>query len=142
MSLIITLYRNKGLKSINKKLLGLYLLNVSDILFSLFLINTGMCYEFNSLMNFVISRNQVFSVLLKIVIPLILLVFIGFRIKHASEPQLHKANIIITTILLAYTLMNLSHVLWTIVYVLTYWPKLFLNSMGVIFVSLLKTVLK
>ncbi|WP_017414386.1 DUF5658 family protein [Clostridium tunisiense] len=118
MSLIITLYRNKGLKSINKKLLGLYLLNVSDILFSLFLINTGMCYEFNSLMNYVISRNQVFSVFIKVVIPLILLMFIGFRIKVASEPQLYKANIIITTILLAYTLINLSHILWTILYFL------------------------
>lgn len=118
MSLISALFKNKDLNSIKKKLIGLYLLNVSDILFSLFLINIGMCYEFNSLMSFIISRSQVVSVFIKIFLPLILLIFIEFRMKGASEGQLYKANIIITTAILIYTLINMSHILWTTIYLL------------------------
>lgn len=118
MSFISNLYRKKDLKSINKKLIGIYLLNVSDIIFTLFLLNTGLFIEINSIMSYVINNNNVLSILIKVIVPLILLVVIALRIEDATEKQLHRSNIIITSMLLVYALIDVSHILWTTMYII------------------------
>lgn len=116
MSLIITFLKVKDLNSIYKKLIGLYILNVTDIIFTLFLINTGLFIEANYIMSNIININQLFSVLIKVLIPLILLASVAFSMRNADEKQLYKSNILINIAFIVYLLINISHILWITLY--------------------------
>jgi len=116
MSLIITFLKSKDLNSIYKKLTALYILNVTDIIFTLFLINTGLFIEANYIMSNIININQLLSVLIKVFVPLILFVCIAFRMRNAREKQLYNANILMNIALISYFLINISHIIWITLY--------------------------
>ena len=50
MSFIISVLKTGDLSSIRRKLIALYIFNVTDIVFTLFLVNTGMFLEANTIM--------------------------------------------------------------------------------------------
>ncbi len=94
--------------NIKYKLLLLYLLNVSDILFTLILLSTGLFVEVNSLMLTAVQSLSG-SFLLKIVLPAILLLYLYLRMKKATETQLKQSNLILNVITGVYILINTSH---------------------------------
>lgn len=48
----------------------------------------------------------------KIIIPLLLVMYIWFRVKDATEVQLKNSNMWVTGCMLLYTFICLSHVFW------------------------------
>lgn len=107
----------EDIKSIGKKFILIYILNVSDILFTLLLLNTGLFEEGNTFMK-TITDSNILSIIIKIAVPMILLIFIYVRMQKATAKQLHISNIITTVCLAFYFLINISHLIWGTVYLL------------------------
>lgn len=103
------------LKSIRIKLWLIYFLNLTDVIFTIFLINTGYFTETNLIMKNVIN-NSIISISIKGLVPLFLIVILCLRIKKASTRQLYLSNILVMICFLCYTVVNMSHILWTILY--------------------------
>jgi len=129
MSFIIGALKTKNLCSIRKKLITLYILNLTDIIFTLFLVNTGMFFEANAIMAPVVNNMQVLSLIIKIMVPLALLLWVYQRMKKATPKQLHQSNLIIIAWVILYGLINIFHVVWSMLYVM--------NSIGLLFINLI-----
>jgi len=117
MSYIITLIKTGHLGSIRRKLIAMYLLNVTDIIFTIFLVNTGMFVEANAIMAPFVNSSQLSIIIVKIVIPFVLLICVYKRMKDATEKQLYQSNFIINGCLIFYALINIFHVIWSILYI-------------------------
>lgn len=108
---MLTFIKKYEIETIKKKFILLYLLNVTDIIFTLILLQTGYFAEANILMVDAVS-NPVASLLIKIIIPAILLLYIYHRMKGANGDQLKAANVAINISLSLYTFVNLTHLVW------------------------------
>lgn len=117
MFFIINLLKTRDLVLIKKKLITIYILNISDIIFTIFLVKTGMFLEANAVMAQFVYNRQSLSIIIKVVIPFILLLGVYQRMKNATEKQLYQSNIMINVCLIFYGLINISHVVWSILYV-------------------------
>ncbi|MDD3174292.1 MAG: DUF5658 family protein [Herbinix sp.] len=108
---MVAFIKNYNLVSIKKKFMLLYLLNVTDIIFTLLLLKTGYFAEVNILMVNAV-QSPAASILLKVILPAILLFYIYQHIKDAEVLQLKTANIAANISLTLYSLVNLSHLVW------------------------------
>ena len=104
-------------KNIQKKFILLYSLNISDILFTLVLLKTGLFREVNGIVAEFVG-NTALSLFLKIVLVGILIFIIFKRMESATEKQLRKSNIIIDIALLSYIIINLMHLSYVLLYVI------------------------
>lgn len=104
-----TLKHNNTHRLINK-IFALYLLNISDIIFTLELLKSGYYKEANSLIVPLLTNIHAL-ILAKIVLPAFLLSFIALRLKNATKEQLIVSNVLINAITFIYILINISHVL-------------------------------
>jgi len=109
---MIAFIKDYKLVVMKKKFLLLYLLNVSDIIFTVLLLQTGYFEEVNVFMVNAV-RSPIASILLKIILPAILLYLIYNRMKDSDQVQLKAANIAVNIALTIYVLVNLSHIVWT-----------------------------
>lgn len=105
--------RDNDYKNLKIKLFLLYFFNVSDIVLTLLLLQTGYFMEVNSVMADIVS-NPLLSIFLKIFVVLMLILFLCKRMKRANPKQLFYSNIIICFAVLIYIFINLSHILWII----------------------------
>lgn len=103
--------KNYSLRNIRNKLLILYILNVTDIIFTILLLSTGFYMEANSLMAKALHHPSI-GLISKIVLPAVLFIFIFYRMKKATEKQLKQSNFLIIGAIILYTLINMSHLLW------------------------------
>lgn len=108
--------RSYNYETIQKKFILLYSLNISDILFTLILVETGLFREANVVMIKVIE-NTMFSLLLKVVVVGILIFIIYRRMAGATEKQLRISNIIINGAITIYEIINIMHIINLILYV-------------------------
>ena len=95
------------------KCIVLYILNVTDIIFTYKLLDTGEFIEANGIMNMIIP-NKLITIIVKVFIVLFLLIYLYIRLKEADETQKKICNILITMLLIFYTLINVSHIYWMI----------------------------
>lgn len=109
---MVAFIKNYQLYFIRKKLIILYILNITDIIFTLALLETGYFKEANIFMARAVEIPFI-SFILKIIFPAILLFILYKRICLADNKQLHAANIGIIISLTMYTLVNISHLVWT-----------------------------
>ena len=116
MSFIIAVIKTGDLCSIRKKLIAIYIMNVTDIIFTIFLVNTGMFLEINAIMAPIVNNRQLLSIIIKIAIPFVLLFWVYGRMRKATEKQLYQSNILTNGCLIFYVLVNISHIIWTILY--------------------------
>jgi hypothetical protein len=117
--MLLAFLKNNNLKLIRHKLLFIYILNVSDIVFTQLLLGTGYFIEANIFMRSLVE-NQWESILVKTIFVLLLLAFIWFRIGSATERQLITSNKVINTCLIFYFIINFSHITWSIAAVLLF----------------------
>lgn len=117
--IMINFTRNYSLDHIRNKLILLYILNVTDIIFTFLLLSTGLFIEANVFMVQAVESVPM-SLMLKIILPAVLLIYIHFRMQGATESQLKKSNIFINGAVAFYGLINLSHVFWSIVLILVH----------------------
>lgn len=108
---MLTYVKDYSLDNLKNKLLVLYVLNITDIIFTLLLLNTGYYMEANILMNSAV-QSYAASFCLKVLLPGILLLYVFFRLKSANERQLRNSNIMISGITVVYAFINLSHLVW------------------------------
>jgi hypothetical protein len=107
---LVSFIKNYTLENIKYKFLILYLLNVTDIFFTLLLLSTGLFMEANTLMVKAVQSLSA-SFLLKIVLPAALLLYLYLRMKRASEKQLKQSNIVLNIATAIYALINISHLI-------------------------------
>lgn len=103
--------KDYSLENLKNKLIVLYVLNVTDIVLTLFLLNTGYYTEANILMTSAV-QSYAASFSLKVLLPAILLLYVCYRLKSANEQQLKNSNIMISGITVLYAIINLSHLVW------------------------------
>ncbi len=108
---MITFIKSYELITIRKKLILLYLLNVTDILFTLALLQTGFFTEANIFMVNAV-QSPIASFLLKIILPAGLLYYLYRRICQSDASQMKVSNIGINISLTIYALVNLTHLIW------------------------------
>jgi len=108
---MITFIKSYNFITIKKKLILLYILNVTDLIFTLLLLNTGLFMEMNLLMSKTV-QNYGASFVLKVILPAVILFYLYLRIQKASQTQLKKANVIINIAVIIYALVNVSHFVW------------------------------
>jgi hypothetical protein len=110
---MVAFIKNYSVAVIKKKFIILYMLNVMDIIFTVLLLQTGYFQEVNILMAKAVN-NPIAGLLLKIILPAVLLIYIYKRIKDSDSSQLKASNIAVNISLTIYSLVNLSHLVWTV----------------------------
>ncbi len=105
------------LDTIKQKFIALYILNVADILFTLFLLSTGMV-DYRAPVIYEIKDNNFFSILIKCVITLLLLILEITRVNRSVEKHLMLSNAFITFCLAAYFIIDISHTIWCFKYLI------------------------
>ncbi|HHY73112.1 MAG TPA: hypothetical protein GX497_07785 [Bacillus bacterium] len=108
---MVTFIKDYSLDTIKSKLWMLYLLNITDIVFTILLLSTGYYIEANFFMTSAV-QDPVTSVNLKVILPAIVLLYVYYRAQFASNVQLKKTNVVISAITLTYAVINLSHLIW------------------------------
>ncbi|MGF7144686.1 hypothetical protein HNQ56_003118 [Anaerotaenia torta] len=109
---MIAFVKNHSLIIQKKKFILLYLLNMTDILFTVLLLQTGYFKEANIFMAKIVV-NPVAGVLLKMLLPALMLGYLYRQLQEDDEEQLRVSNIAVNFSLTVYTLVNLSHLVWT-----------------------------
>lgn len=112
---MITYFKYHNYAKIRNKLFIVYALNINDIQLTKFLLQTNMFIEANPNMRFFMSDSSL-SFATKILLPALLLIYIGVRLKKANTTQLQKSNIVVNIIFIIYALINLMHLIWIILY--------------------------
>ena len=118
MSFIRSVLKTGDLGSIRRKLITLYIMNITDIILTILLINTGSFLEANTIMAPLVNNKQLLSITVKVVMPFVLLLGIYQRMKEATEKQLYQSNIIINGCLILYGIINISHVVCSTLYII------------------------
>ncbi len=103
-----------SIRNIKGKLAALYILNITDLVFTLILLGTGLFQEINFIMRLALD-DPLLCFLLKIVLPAALIIYINIRIRKASTANLKKANILLNVIISFYFLINLNHIIWLVI---------------------------
>ncbi len=105
-SIISTIFCNK----LSKSLFLLYLLNFSDWICTLLLLNTGKFQEVNPFM-LPFMDSSFTSFIIKGILPLGLVLFINYRANNATAKQMKIANRVVGVGIGIYTLINMLHIL-------------------------------
>lgn len=108
---MIGFIKTYNLNNIRKKIILLYLLNVTDLIFTLALLQTGLFKEMNIFMIKVVE-SPLICVILKVIFPVGLLYYLYKRICVTDESALKTANIGLMISLTLYGLVNISHLVW------------------------------
>lgn len=108
---MITFIKDDSIDIMKKKLLLLYTLNVSDILFTLLLLQTGYFTEVNFFMAGAV-KNPMISLLLKIILPAFLLRYMYRQHLEAEEEQRKFSNVAVNISLTIYSFVNVTHLVW------------------------------
>lgn len=112
---------SSDLKTIRKKLILLYLFNVSDIILTYFLLSTGFFEEVNILLLNIID-NTIVTLSAKVIFIFLLIKYISYRLQKANIRQLNICNKLIMLILSIYIIINFSHLFWILyVFIIINW---------------------
>ena len=98
-------------------LTALYILNMADIGFSCILLSMGGFQEMNPLMRPVV-QNFAATVLVKLIIPAILIIYLDWQMKEAELRQIRLCGHIINALIAVYAAVNAVHILL----LLKVWP--------------------
>ncbi len=91
------------------------LFNVTDIIFILLLLKTGMFEEANSVMVNIVE-SPAWSFIIKVIIIGLLLYYLVKRMLMATNKQLYISNYIISVALGVYTIINLMHIIYIVMF--------------------------
>ena len=101
--------------NLTPKLIAIYALNITDILLTLALTSTGLFLEGNPVMALLMNSTST-ALIIKLVVPAALIGLLIFRLHSATPVQRKSANLLICALLALYLLINISHIVWSTVY--------------------------
>ena len=107
---MIAFIKTHNLINIRKKFIILYLLNVSDLIFTLAF--TDRIFQKMNIFMVNAVQSPLVSVLLKIIFPAGLLYYLYKKISLSNSDQLRAVNIGLLISLTLYSLVNLTHLVW------------------------------
>ncbi len=93
--------------------LFIYILNCSDLLFTYTYLKTGIFVELNPIMC-ILLINPYLTILVKVILPAIYLIYFFFRLTEHSTPALQLCKIGGTLLMLTYTFINSLHLYYLI----------------------------
>lgn len=96
----------------DSRIIIIYALNISDYIFTLILIQSGMFTEINPILTMPI--NNPWGFVLKCIIPLILLLCLRHRFRSISENQIKPVRYILDCTIGVYAIINIFHICWLI----------------------------
>ncbi|MCM1992844.1 DUF5658 family protein [Oceanirhabdus seepicola] len=108
---MLALMKNSDINNIKNKIFILYILNVTDIIFTNILLNTGFFNEANPFM-IGLLQSAYAGIMVKIILPALLLLYLYKRMQNATNKQLRFSNVAINIITTIYALINISHLVW------------------------------
>ncbi len=108
MKKILTLFSARN--EYDAHLFTLYILNVTDYIFTLILLSSGLFVEANPVMNTPI--NTPWGFVLKCIVPLMLLTYLHVRFCMSSPKHPKVTKILLNIILVYYMLINAFHIFW------------------------------
>ncbi len=108
---MISFLKCSSIEGLRNKMIFVFVLNLTDIVFTLILCGTGAFIEANPVAA-IFTGSAAAALAAKSLIPAALLTYLYFRLKGASEGQRKKANISIAALLVVYSLINISHLTW------------------------------
>lgn len=105
--------KSKDIKIVKRTFIGIYILNVTDVIFTLLLLNTGLFMEGNIFMRQII-HNAPLSLAVKIFIPLFLMLYVFHRLNHTETTfkVLRMTKIGLFTTLSVYGIINVLHLFY------------------------------
>lgn len=105
--------KSQDIKIVKRTFIGVYILNVTDAIFTLLLLNTGLFVEANVFMRKIIT-NAPLSLSVKILIPLFLMGYVFYRLNHTATTfkVLLVTKIGLFTTLGFYVIINLLHLFY------------------------------
>ncbi|MGG7077523.1 DUF5658 family protein [Clostridium sardiniense] len=106
---------NNSYSNVKSKLKVLYMLNITDIIFTIILLRTGLFKEVNSIMFFIVD-SLTLSILVKVCLVGILIYYLIKRMMKATYKQLKVSNIIIIGAIFIFLIINISHIIYSILY--------------------------
>ncbi|MDQ0461789.1 hypothetical protein QOZ91_003340 [Clostridium sardiniense] len=112
---IIKYIINNSYSSVKSKLKTLYMLNITDIIFTIILLKTGLFKEVNGIMFFIVD-SLTLSILVKICLVGVLIYYLIKRMMKATYKQLKISNIIIIVAIFLFLIVNISHIIYSILY--------------------------
>ncbi|WP_374707710.1 DUF5658 family protein [Clostridium sp. LY3-2] len=113
---IINYIKSSTNKSVKNKLLLLYILNISDIIFTLILLQTDMFIEANVTMQKIVL-DPILSLVIKVGFVGILVFFVYRRLEDANNQQLKIGNIFVSGMLIVYIIINSFHIIYVMSYI-------------------------
>jgi hypothetical protein len=102
---------------LKKRLTALYILNALDIVFTFTLLKTDLFYEANFFMSPIVE-NALLSILIKLVIPALLIIYLLFELDGLIASHLKVGSICIHFVLLVYTAILFLHLYYTVTFLL------------------------
>lgn len=99
---------HKTQKQIMTGFLFIYILNCTDLLFTYTYLKTGIFFEFNPIMRLLLLSPYL-TVLLKIILPAIFLIYFFFRLGEHSVHSLELCKVGGLFLILTYTFINSLH---------------------------------
>lgn len=104
--------------NLKRKFILLYILNVVDIVFTLYLLETGLFLEVNTVMIQIVDK-PIISLILKVGLIGVLLFVLYKRMEVATNRQLKIGSWIVNIAIVVYILINISHLLWVALYLIS-----------------------
>lgn len=108
---MISYFKCCSIEGLRNKMIFIYALNITDIIFTLILCGTGAFIEANPFAA-LFTGNAAAALITKSLVPAALLIYLYFRLRGADDKQQKKANIAFSALLIAYMLINMSHLTW------------------------------
>lgn len=115
---MIQFIKNASIPSLRQKLIIIYILNTLDIIFTFGLLKTGLFEEVNLLMVHVVT-NALLSILIKLILPALLMIYVLVKLDELQEEHLPICNIAVTIVLVIYTVITFMHLLYTCFFIYT-----------------------
>ena len=119
---MINFIKQYQLPNLRLKLILLYLLNISDIILTLLLLETGIIMEANPIMSEVMESN-LFTFIIKGVLPAILFIYLYVTLKTASIEMIRLTNYCLLSLLGFYLSINCLHLIWFIGFTFIFMKK-------------------
>lgn len=108
MKKIVSMFMTRSVYDV--KLIVLYALNVTDYLFTLVLISSGLFIEANPVLK--MNIDGMWGFILKCIVPLVLLSYLHIRFSNGITKHEKIVKILLNTILIYYIAINVIHIFW------------------------------
>lgn len=109
-------FKNASIPSLKLKMTYIYILNTLDIIFTFALLRTGLFEEANKLMVNIVE-DALLSIIIKLILPAILMIYILLNLDQLSDTYLPICNISINIVFIVYFIIACMHICYLLYFI-------------------------